>query len=398
VKKTTDWFQSRFKDIPQFSGTTTLLLGIFSWLVYLLIQEPAAKELVAIAGWFFLVVGTDWVLFKKTAPIPILGLPITYGPWLSGALLSFALYSNRFLIQDGATALVSWPLLSGLIAAVPTVLKTGPYIKRYEDFLPRERIYLVLLALISILLSCWFQFFFLLDNLVQQYPSLLADANIYRSAFVVRVNPPPVSKGVEILDTAETLIRDRLRNGELRGRSWADGQRLLLNVQTETSPIRPRDMAPVIASKVFGNMPNVEEAPLWLYNAQFFPSNIDNAPGAQQSQWFGTLVLQAIWRGPSSQPNGYTLEKSCWVPREPNTDPVKGLERPKELSFYLLKCDPIRSRQRGITVQRSIAPTQPWWNPIPRSTPPASPTPGTPRQITDNRLTNRQPPSPHENI
>jgi Family of unknown function (DUF5357) len=392
VKKANDWFQSRFKDIPQFSGTTALLLGIFSWLVYLLIQEPAAKELVAITGWFFLIVGTDWVLFKKTVPIPLLGLKITYGPWVTGALVSFALYINRFFIQDEATALVSWPLLSGLIAAVPTVLKTGPQIKRYEDFLPRERQFLVLLALISILLSCWIQFYFLLDNLVQQYPSLLADANISRSAFIVRVNPPPVSKGVEILDTAEAVIRENLRRGELRGRSWADGQRLLFNVQTETSPIRPRDMAPAIATKVFGNTPSVEEAPLWLYNAQFFPSNVDNAPGAQQSPWFGTLVLQAIWRGPSSQPNGYTLEKSCWVPREPNAAPVKGLERPRELSFYLLKCDPIKSRQQGIRVQRSIAPSsQPWWNPIPRSTP-SSPAPG------PGRLTRSLQPSEPENI
>jgi Family of unknown function (DUF5357) len=374
VKKLIDQFQAQFKDTQQFSGTTALLLGIFSWLVYLLIREPAAKELVAGTGWFFIIVGTDWVLFKKTAPIPLLGLNITYGPWISGALLSIALYSNRFLIQDIPTALVLWPLLSGTIAAVPYVLKTGPKIKRFDDYILFERQYLVLLALISILLSCWIQFHFLLNNLIQQYPSLLADTSLYRSAFIVRVNPPPVSKGVEILETAEAMIRDELRRGELRGRSWADGQRLLLNVQTDTSPIRPRSQAPVIAGKVFSNTPAVEEAPLWLYNAQFFPSNIDNAPGAR-SPWYGTLVLQAIWRGPSSQPNGYTLEKSCRVPREPNPPPVRGLERPKELSFYLLQCDPIKSRERGITVQRPIAPSSsPWWRNLRPSPTAPSPT------------------------
>jgi Family of unknown function (DUF5357) len=391
VKKTIDWFQAQFKDTQQFSGTTALLLGVFSWLVYLLIREPAAKELVAITGWFFIIVGTDWVLFKKTVPIPLLGLKITYGPWVTGALLSYALYSNRFFIQDGATALVSWPLLSGLIAAVPIVLKTGPQLKKFEDFLLFERQYLVLLALISILLSCWIQFGFLLDRLVQQYPSLLADTNIYRSAFIIRVNPPPVSSGVTILETAEGMIREQLRQGELRGRSWADGQRFLLNVQTENSPIRPRTLAPIIASRVFGGTPGIAEAPLWLYNAQFFPSNVDNAPGSQQSQWYGTLVMQAIWRGPSSQPNGYTLEKTCWVPREPETPTIRGLERPKELSFYLLKCDPIKSRTPGIIVQRSSAPatsTRPWWNPFPRSTPSPSPAPGS------GRITNKvQPPS-----
>jgi hypothetical protein len=374
VKKLIDQFQARFKDVQQFSGTTALLLGIFSWLVYLLIREPAAKELVALTGWFFLIIGTDWVLFKKTVPIPLLGLKITYGPWVTGALLSIALYSNRFFIQDFPTALISWPLLSGIIAAIPTLLKTGPQIKKFDDFLPFERQYLVLLALISILLSCWIQFHFLLDNLLQQYPSLLADRNVNKSAFIVRLNSPPVSQGVTILDTAEAMIRDELRRGELRGRSWADGQRLLRNIQAETSPIRPFNMAPVIAQKVFGNIPGAEEARLWLYNAQFFPSNIDNAPGSQ-SPWYGTLLLQAIWRGPSSQPNGYTLAKSCRVPREPDAPPVRGLERPKELSFYLLKCDPIDSRTSGITIDRAPPPaTAPWWNLNPR-TPAASPTP-----------------------
>jgi len=367
VKKIIDQFQERFKDVQQFSGTTALLLGIFSWLVYLLIREPAAKELVALTGWFFLIVGTDWVLFKKTVTLQPLGLKITYGPWVTGALLSLAFYSNRFFIQDVPTALVIWPLLSGIIAAIPYLLKTGPQIKKFDDFIPFERQYLVLLALISILLSCWIQFHFLLDNLLQQYPSLLADRQVGKSAFIVRVSPPPVSKGVSILDTAEAMIREELRRGELMGRSWADGQRLLLNVQTETSPIRPSNMAPVIAKKVFGNSPGIEEAPLWLYNAQFFPSNIDNAPGSQ-SPWYGTLLLQAIWRGPSSQPSGYTLDKSCRVPREPEVAAVRGLERPKELSFYLLKCDPIKSRPGGIVVDRTLAPVNPpWWNPNPRN-------------------------------
>lgn len=360
-------FEARFKDVQQFSGETALLLGIFSWLVYLLIREPAAKELVALTGWFFLIIGTDWVLFNKTVPIPLLGLKIKYGPWVTGALLTIALYSNRFFIQDVPTALTTWPLLSGIIAAIPTLLKTGPQIKKFDDLLPFERQYLVLLAMISILLSCWIQFHFLLDNLLQQYPSLLADTNVNKSAFIVRLNPPPVSKGVTILDTAEAMIRDELRRGELRGRSWADGQRLLRSVQTESSPIRPLNMAPVIAEKVFSNAPGVEEAPFWLYNAQFFPSNIDNAPGSQ-SPWYGTLLLQAIWRGPSSQANGYTLDKSCRVPREPDAPPVRGLERPKELSFYLLKCDAIKSRPGGIVVDRTLAPTTPsWWNLNPRN-------------------------------
>lgn len=380
VKKIVEQFQARFKDVQQFSGATALLLGIFSWFVYLLIREPAAKELVALTGWFFIIVGTDWVLFKKTVPIPLLGLEITYGPWVTGALLVIALYSNRFFIQDIPTALISWPLLSGIIAAIPILLKTGPQIKKFGDLLPFERQNLVLLALISILLSCWIQFHFLLDNLLQQYPSLLADANVGKSAFIVRINPPPVSKGVLILNTAEDMIRDELRRGELRGRSWADGQRLLRNVRTETSPIQPRIMAPVIAQKVFGNTPGAEEASLWLYNAEFAPSNIDNAPGSQ-SPWYGALVLQAIWRGPSSKPDGYTLKKTCRVPREPDAPAVRGLERPKELSFYLLKCDPIDSR-KGITIDRTLAPpSAPWWNPNPRSTPPSSPTP-----ITSGRL------------
>jgi Family of unknown function (DUF5357) len=381
VKNFFDQFQARFKDTQPFSGTTALLLGIFSWLVYLLIREPAAKELVALTGWFFLIIGTDWVLFKKTVPVPILGLKITYGPWVTGALLSTALYSNRFFIQDAPTALISWPLLSGIIAAIPYLLKTGPKIKRFDDLILFERQYLVLLALISILLSCWIQFHFLLDNLLLQYPSLLADTNIDKSAFIVRLTPPPVSKGVDILETAEAMIRDELRRGELSGRSWADGQRFLRNIRTPNSSINPNIMAPVIAQKVFGNTPGIEEAPFWLYNAQFFISNVDNAPGSQ-SPWYGTLLLQALWHGPSSQPEGYTLDKSCRVPREPDAPTIRGLERPKELSFFLLKCDLIKSRVPGITLNRPPERTStPWWNP---RTPSPSPTPTTPDRLNRN--------------
>jgi Family of unknown function (DUF5357) len=361
VDKYLDQFRSQFKNVQPFSGTTALLLGLFSWFVYLLIREPAVKELISITGWFFIIVGTDWVLFKKTVAIPLLELKIAYGPWVTGALISAGLLSYGVFVTDVPAALVSWPIFSGLVAAIPMLLKTGPQVKQFKDLLPFERQYLVNLSLIAVLLSCWFQFHFLLDDLLQQYPSLLADSNTRNSAFVVRVNLPPVSKGVAVLDTAEAMIREELRRGELRGRSWVDGQRLLLNVQTDTSPIRPYRMAPVIATKVFSNTPGVEEAPLWLYNAQFYASNIDNAPGSQSSS-YGSLVLQAIWRGPSSQPNGYTLEKTCRVPRDPPVQQIRGLERPKELSFYLLECQKITSRPAGITVERVVEPVrEDWW-------------------------------------
>jgi hypothetical protein len=364
-------FNDQFKDVQPFSGETALLLGLFSWFVYLLIRDMAARELVAWTGWFFIIVGTDWVLFKKTFKIPLLELPILYGPWITGALLSAALYSNRWFITDLPTALIVWPLLSAIIAAIPTLLKTGPQFKKFEDFQLFERQYLVNLWLIGILLSCWIQFHFLLDNLLQQYPSLLADTNMQKSAFVVQVNQPPISKGVVILETAVAMIREELRQSQLRRNlSWADGQRLLLNIQSETSPIRPLNMAPKIAQAVFGADEQIKESPLWFYNAQFYPSNIDNAPGSQ-SPWYGTLVLQAIWRGPSSQPNGYTLEQSCRVPREPPVPQVRGLEKPRDQSFYLLDCEGIKSRERGIVVERNAPPPRPtedtWWRRLERT-------------------------------
>jgi hypothetical protein len=369
MEKYMEQFRSQFKNVQPFSGITALLLGVLSWFVYLLIREPAVKELVSITGWFFIIVGTDWVLFKKTVAIPLLELKIAYGPWITGALISAALLSYNVLVTDFPAALVSWPIFSGLVAAIPMLLKTGPQVKQYKDFLLFERQYLVNLWLIALLLSCWFQFHFILDDLLQHYPSLLSDPNIGDSAFVVRTNLPPVSKGVTIVDTAEAMIREELRRGELRGRSWADGQRVLLNVQTSNSPIRPQVMAPVIAEKVFANTPGIDEAPLWLYNAQFYPSNLDNSPGSQSPQ-FGNLLLQAIWRGPSSYANGYTIEKNCRVPREPPVRQIRGLERPREQSFYLLDCPAATSRPAGIIVNRVVEPVrEDWWRRLWRSAP-----------------------------
>ncbi|MCU0566911.1 MAG: DUF5357 domain-containing protein [Oculatellaceae cyanobacterium Prado106] len=344
MNKYLDQFRTNMKGVKPFSGETALLLSLFSWLVYLLIQEPAVKQLISIAGWIFLIIGTDWVLYKKNLTVPILDLELPYGPWITGALISAALLSNG-IILDIPTAFVVWPLFSGVIAAIPTVLKTGPQIKEFpKDYKPFELQRLVLLTLISLLLSSWLQFHFLLNGLIDQYPSILADPNIGRSAFVVRVNPPTRSKGADILESAENIIRNELRRGELRGRSWRDSQRFLSNIQATDSPIRSSAIAPIVANTVFSQTPAFRESKFWLYDSQFYPSNTDNSPGSQ-SPWYGSILLQAIWQGPSARPGGYRIERNCLIPREPPVQQIRGLERPREQSFFLLECQEIRSPQ-----------------------------------------------------
>lgn len=301
-----DRTQKRIKDakIKPFSWQTALSLSLLSWLVFLVVQDPNLKKFVSIYGWAFLILGVDWYYVddkeeKKKLYLPGLDVKVNYGSWLTGALFCLALATNNFLLRDAQAALIAWPIVSVVIAALPRVLHPGldPLFRIPKDAGTRQD--LVILALIGLLLSCWFRFHFLLQEIIEQYPSVLAD-DFSNSAFVSRLSPrffnqqsSPESRGVIILDTAEELIRN-----QLSGQSWLEVQRRLRNIQTQV----PRLEAEAVDS-AYANAA-AEERQFWRFNAVFE----DQLPN-------DSLELEATWVGPSSQPAGYTLRKICAVKR-----------------------------------------------------------------------------------
>lgn len=337
IKRVLEQIQKQLEGIKPFSWQVALLLSLFSWFTYLLIRDSAVRQFVSLFGWFFLIIGTEWALIKAEFVVPGLKLKIKYGPWITGAIASCALWSNRIIIQDAQGAFEWWPLLSVGFAAFPRFLKTGPSLKRPDADARRD---LVILTLVGLVMSCWFRFHFLLQDFLVNYPSLAAD-NIDRSAFVVRINPSsvPASSGVAVLDAAETIVRS-----ELTQRSWADGQRWLNSIPTQATNLGSQALI-----SAYQTAPNLKEANLWRFTAQFSPSIPTNL-----------LRMQTTWLGPSSQIGGYRLEKNCSISEAPVQQFVNGLAEATgattppttPLTPYRMDCGAIESSPPGVNVTK----------------------------------------------
>lgn len=328
-----DRTQKQFKGIKPFSWQTALGLSLLSWLVFLVVRDPNLRKFVSIYAWAFLILGVDWYYVddkeeKKKLYLPGLDIKINYGSWLTGALFCLALATNNFLLHDAQTMLIAWPIVSVIIAALPRILKPGLDPKNLfripQDAATRQD--LVLLLLIGLLFSCWFRFHFLLQEIIGQYPSILAD-DFSNSAFVSRINPRQFnqdnsaeSRGITILNTAEELIRS-----QLNGQSWLEVQRRLRNIEADMPRLEAESVA-----KAYEDALDAEERQFWRFNAVFADKLPDDI-----------LELQATWVGPSSQPTGYTLRKNCTVRRSPLAtapDVVVNLGE-----SYELNCQPVTS-------------------------------------------------------
>ncbi|NJR65855.1 MAG: DUF5357 domain-containing protein [Leptolyngbyaceae cyanobacterium CRU_2_3] len=170
IGKLLDHIREQLKDVKPFSWQVSLLLSLFSWFTYLLIREPAVKQFVSLFGWFFLIIGTDWALMKQDITIPGFQFKIKYGPWLTGAFLSCAFWSNGLIIYDAQGAFVSWPLFSVVFAGYSRFIQPGPTFKTPNADQRRD---LVILGLVGMLFSCWFRFHFLLQDFSNIIPVLL---------------------------------------------------------------------------------------------------------------------------------------------------------------------------------------------------------------------------------
>jgi hypothetical protein len=324
--------QKSIQQIKPFSWQTALLLSLLSWLVYLLLQDEIAKRIVSFFGWAFLILGVDWALFRRKVTVPILGLQFRYAPWVTGALLTIALYTNRLLLQDLSSALTSYPIFSALLATIPRFIHPGPTF-RAPTRAGRQDI--VILLLLGSLYSCWFQLYFDIENLLDRYPSLRAD-DMSRSNFVVQLDrDPPQSNGIQILNVAEAAVRETL-NGLP---TWADVQQRLSNIQTEVPQI-----ATIARYEIYGNPPRGREYRLWRLNAQSVP-NLQQ-PGSL------LLQLQALWYGPSSDGKGYILQRSCVV--EPVGSQIPIAQAPGTQSpAYQMQCGAVQSSLSTVLPQEN---------------------------------------------
>ncbi|HEY9598735.1 MAG TPA: DUF5357 family protein, partial [Cyanophyceae cyanobacterium] len=213
-------------------------------------------------------------------------LPLS--PWITGGLVSIYIFG---WLTGGLSeaALICWPLFSAVIAAIPDFLGENLQLKSPS---PPKRQDLVILFGTQLLLSCWFQFYFILQNWVDQYPSMLAD-DFNQSAFVWKVSTPFVSdspRGQAILNGIEPQLKQRLN-----GKPWPEVERLLLE------PERIK-LIKSLEQKAKQKIGSVQEDERWQVK-----SNISRRTSGYN------LQMQAIWDGPRSKPQPYSLNKSCRI-------------------------------------------------------------------------------------
>lgn len=281
--------RARIAQIKPFSWETALLLSLLSWFVFLLVQGRFVKHFVSIFAWGFLIVGTDWALMGKKITIPLIGFSFQYAPWITGALACAAFFSNDFIIRDWRSALISYPIFAAGFMGYSKFIQNG---LKWQLPDPGGRQDLVLSFLFCGLLSCWFQFHFLVQDLMQQYPNLLTD-DFSDSAFVTRLNPlrKPTTRAFALLEATELRIRQ-----ELAGKTWVEAEAWLRNVDSVEA-----DLSRQVIDQVYGDrLPR--EKQLWQITADpvASPTKVE-------------LSLQATWLGASSRPSGYTVQRSCSI-------------------------------------------------------------------------------------
>ncbi|NEP60073.1 MAG: DUF5357 domain-containing protein [Symploca sp. SIO2G7] len=309
-----------------FSYQTLFLLSLFSYFMSQLADGIIRKLLLSLVG-IFLILGVYWATTankelwiyrdQKSKPKKD-GLPLS--PWITGAILCAYLFVTLpMLLLDripelgGKAALVAWPIISVIIAAAPYFMKLEKDELRAKAPSPRMRQNLVILFGFNILVSCWFQFYFLIQNWLTQYPSLLAD-NFTQSAFVINVAPTQLrqTRGVAILEAMELPLKE-----QLDGKLWSEVEKLLL-------PEERDKWLTTVAEEAKTKLSPVKEDRLWTVKS--------NASSRDSGY---NLELQAIWQGPHSQPEtSYPEQKSCQI------TPVY----PQTVATTSVKCEPVKGK------------------------------------------------------
>lgn len=304
-----------------------------------LAKQGFVKEILIDFGWIFVILGVYWATYtaiflrvdydakeKKDG--------FTFGPWITGVLVSiylFGILRDQLLygsVKSGisAEALIYWPLISAVISALPDFLKEkeeGGVTFKKPGLQQRQN--LVILFGTQLLLSCWFQFNFLLQNWVVQYPSMLSD-DFRQSAFVVKhtFNQVPPTRGIDILDKMEGKLKNQLDR-----KTWPQIERLLL-------PEERNKWLKTLEAQTKKELAQSPEDNLWTV-----AHNVTSKKSGYN------LELQAIWQGPRSEVKNKFLTKSCEInqvfpQRTPATKPLNTKPAPTQTPLSSVKCQPTK--------------------------------------------------------
>jgi hypothetical protein len=286
------------------SWQTFMLLSLFS-VVMAAFMSPAVQQFVSSFGWFFLIVAVWWFVYGKDVQAALtfntIFTKVFLGPWIIASLIVLAVFGSwagfANLLGVAPPAFVCVAPIAAIIALAPKFIKSSKD-KTPEFTIPavKDRQGMVLFFLSHLLIACWFQFYFLLQGWLNLYPSLMAE-DFSRSSFVVRVQPSfQVSRGREVLNAAESDLRDRLNN-----QSWSAIERWLFESKVSNQWIT--DLESNVQSRLRNKLGG-GEMDLWSLSGK-----VDADP--YDSGAYYNLVLNATWKGPTATQAPYTVSKRC---------------------------------------------------------------------------------------
>jgi Family of unknown function (DUF5357) len=290
-----------------FSWQTFIYLSIFSWGSSYFATGPI-KDLIALTGWGFLVAGTAW--YTTDDPLRVPGTFMPVGALVTGFLVSVFAFGHQENVITTRT-IVLWPTIAAIITGIPEFFAgTGTSTKATIPKLEARQKIVILLAW-SMLISCWIQFYFVIDKWLKEYPSLSAD-NFQRSTFVIKLEPKSKrpENGNMLLNKIQPLIQEQIDN-----RPWSEVERWLLEANEQVGNLGN--------NMINKNLNKYEEKGLWRIE----PRVVNVQSGYR-------LDILSIWQGPSTNPRGFFLQKSCQI------QPVTGVKNQENKNAVAeIKCD-----------------------------------------------------------
>ncbi|MDF5707555.1 MAG: septal junction protein FraD [Nostoc sp. S4] len=269
-----------------YSWQTLIYLSVFSWLLsYFAIGY--IRDIIAFFGWIFLIAGTSWYTTEDPLRVPGTFMPV--GAVITGFLVSVFAFGSQ---KDGVTptTIVLWPTISALITAIPEFIEGTDTDAKAQIPKPEDRQRIIVLLASCMLLSCWIQFYFVVDNWLEQYPSMQTDS-FRRNTFVVRTQEPTKvpQNGIIILNKLQPIVEEQIAQTP-----WSEVEKWLLDAKQ-----RVGNLGREVIEK---NLGKYEEKELWRVE-----------PRVSNTKSGYILDLLSIWTGPSSNPRGYFLKKSCRI-------------------------------------------------------------------------------------
>jgi hypothetical protein len=299
-----------------YSWQTLLYLSIFSWIMSSFADNSVTvKDIISLFGWIFLIAATAW--YTTDNPILVPGTSMPIGALVTGFLVSvfaFGPIANRdnrevvgifnwiYINDITPSTLVFWPTISAIITAIPEFFEGSGTDAKVQAPKIEDRQKVILLLACSTVLSCWLQLFFLVNNWVEEYPSLTVES--FRESRLISGSEPLKNavpeNGVIILNKLEPIVK-----GRLAAKSWGE-------VETWLKYSRQGEIEQLGREIIEKNLFDDDEKSLWRVD-----SIINNYNSSINSY---KLDLRSIWTGPSANPNKFYLRKSCQIDRIGSTD------------------------------------------------------------------------------